>query len=162
MSDTLQNQKQLMKEYKYKINGMKFTVAVGDIVDNEAEVEVNGVSYKVEIDRPAASKVNKKPALSQSGKTNTGAQLNENKVTSKPAATPKTNNPGAIKSPLPGTIMSIAVAVGDEVTIGQKVAVLEAMKMENDIRADKSGKVTKICCAPGDTLLEGSDILILE
>ena len=161
MSDTLQNQKQLMKEYKYKINGMKFTVAVGDIVDNEAEVEVNGVPYKVEIDRPAASKVNKKPALSQSGKTNTGAQLNENKVTSKPA-TPKTNNPGAIKSPLPGTIMSIAVAVGDEVTIGQKVAVLEAMKMENDIRADKSGKVAKICCAPGDTLLEGSDILILE
>ena len=151
-----------MKEYKYKINGMKFTVAVGDIVDNEAEVEVNGVPYKVEIDRPAASKVNKKPALSQSGKTNTGAQLNENKGRSSRAATPKTNNPGAIKSPLPGTIMSIAVAVGDEVTIGQKVAVLEAMKMENDIRADKSGKVAKICCAPGDTLLEGSDILILE
>ena len=42
------------------------------------------------------------------------------------------------------------------------LCILEAMKMENDIRADKSGKVAKICCAPGDTLLEGSDILILE
>lgn len=150
-----------MKEYKYKINGMKFTVAVGDIVDNEAEVEVNGVPYKVEIDRPAASKVNKKPALSQSGKTNTGAQLNENKVTSKPAATPKTNNPGAIKSPLPGTIMSIAVAVGDEVTIGQKVAVLEAMKMENDIHCSTSGVVKKILVGVGDAILEGTDIMII-
>ena len=148
-----------MKEYKYKINGMKFTVAVGDIVDNEAEVEVNGVPYKVEIDRPAASKVNKKPALSQSGKTNTGAQLNENKVTSKPAATPKTNNPGAIKSPLPGTIMSIAVAVGDEVTIGQKVAVLEAMKMENNIDSDRAGVVKSIKVNRGDSVLEG-DVLI--
>ncbi len=57
-----------MKEYKYKINGMKFTVSVGDIVDNEATVEVNGVPYKVELDKKAPQK----PALSQSGQTNHG------------------------------------------------------------------------------------------
>ena len=51
-----------MKEYKYKINGMKFTVAIGDIVDNEATVEVNGVPYKVELERKAPQK----PALSLS------------------------------------------------------------------------------------------------
>ena len=150
-----------MKEYKYKINGMKFTVAVGDITDNEATVEVNGVPYKVELDRPAPSKI-QKPALSQSGKTNTGAQLNENKVTSKPAPVSTAGAAGAIKCPLPGTVMSIDVKVGDQVSVGQKVAVLEAMKMDNDIRSDKSGKVAKICCAPGDALLEGADILILE
>lgn len=150
-----------MKEYKYKINGMKFTVAVGDITDNEATVEVNGVPYKVELDRPATPKI-QKPALSQSGKTNTGAKLNENKVTSKPAPVSTAGAAGAIKCPLPGTVMSIDVKVGDQVTVGQKVAVLEAMKMENDIRADKAGKVAKICCNPGDALLEGADILILE
>lgn len=150
-----------MKEYKYKINGMKFTVGVGDITDNEATVEVNGVPYKVELDRPAAPKI-QKPALSQSGKTNTGAKLNENKVTSKPAHVPAPSSAGAIKCPLPGTVMSIDVKVGDQVTIGQKVAVLEAMKMDNDIRADKAGTVAKICCNTGDALAEGADILILE
>lgn len=40
-----------MKEYKYKINGLKFTVNVGDVIDNEVKVEVNGVPYKVELDK---------------------------------------------------------------------------------------------------------------
>lgn len=141
---------------------MKFTVAVGDIVDNEAKVEVNGVPYKVEIDRPAKQK--QKPALTQSGKTNHGDHIIEKKVqaTSKPAPVVVSGNAGAIKCPLPGTVMSIDVAVGDTVKVGDKVAVLEAMKMENDIRADKAGKVAKICAAPGDALLEGADIIILE
>ncbi len=40
-----------MKEYKYKINGNNYTVAIGDIDDHFAQVEVNGVPYKVELDR---------------------------------------------------------------------------------------------------------------
>ena len=67
-----------------------------------------------------------------------------------------------MKCPLPGTVMSIAVKVGDTVNVGDKVAVLEAMKMENDIRSDKSGTVKTICVNPGDAILEGADILILE
>ncbi len=153
-----------MKEYKYKINGLKFTVAVGDIVDNEACVEVNGVPYKVEIDRPAKQK--QKPALTQSGKTNRGDSIIEKKVssaaTSKPAPVTVSGVAGAIKCPLPGTVMSINVTVGDTVKVGDKVAVLEAMKMENDIRADKAGKVAKICAASGNALPEGADIIILE
>ena len=57
-----------MKEYKYKINGLKFTVSVGDVVDNEVTVEVNGTPYMVELDKAAHAKPSK-PALSQSGKT---------------------------------------------------------------------------------------------
>lgn len=147
-----------MKEYKYKINGMKFTVAVGDIVDNEAHVEVNGVPYKVELDR----KVPQKPALSQSGHTNLGAKpaaVTESKP-AKPAAAP--SNPSAVKSPLPGTIMSIDVKEGDTVNAGDKVAVLEAMKMENDVRTTKGGTVKKIMVSVGDAILEGADIMIIE
>ena len=140
-----------MKEYKYKINGMKFTVSVGDIVDNEATVEVNGIPYKVELD--------KKPALSQSGQTNHGAKP---ATTSKPVKQTIASSPDAVKCPLPGTIMSIAVKEGDTVKKGDKVAVLEAMKMENDIRSDKSGTVKKVLVSVGDTLLEGADIMIIE
>lgn len=148
-----------MKEYKYKINGMKFTVAVGDIVDNEATVEVNGVPYKVELE---PKKTASKPALSQSGQTNMGSTpqaIKESKPV-RPAAGP--SNPSAIKSPLPGTLLSIDVKVGDAIKSGQKVAVLEAMKMENDIRATKAGTVKEILVKAGEAILEGTDIMIIE
>ena len=147
-----------MKEYKYKINGMKFTVAVGDIVDNEATVEVNGVPYKVELEKKKVQK----PALTQSGFTNKGAvpAASVSPKVAKPA--PAASNPAAVKCPLPGTIMSITVKVGDTVKMGDKVAVLEAMKMENDIRTQKAGTVRQILVSPGDTLLEGADIMIIE
>ncbi|MCM1369744.1 MAG: biotin/lipoyl-binding protein [Candidatus Amulumruptor caecigallinarius] len=151
-----------MKEYKYKINGMKFTVSVGDIVDNEAHVEVNGVPYKVELDRKAPQK----PALSQSGHTNPGitaksaaASASEKKPV-KPAA--PAGAASAVKSPLPGTVMSIDVKVGDKVNAGDKVGVLEAMKMENDIRTTTGGTVKQILVSVGDAILEGTDIMIIE
>ena len=145
-----------MKEYKYKINGMKFTVAIGDIVDNEATVEVNGVPYKVELERKAPQK----PALSQPGQTNHGPAA---ATTSKPAPKPVVSGSAeAVKSPLPGTVMSIEVKVGDTVKAGDKVGVLEAMKMENDIRTVKGGTVKQILVNVGDAILEGTDIMIIE
>lgn len=148
-----------MKEYKYKINGTKFTVSVGDIIDNETTVEVNGVPYKVELERKTIGKP-QKPALSQSGHTNHGPAVITN---SKPGPKPvQASNAEAIKSPLPGTIMSISVKEGDVIKTGDKVAVLEAMKMENDIRSDKSGTVQKIMVNVGDAILEGSEIMIIK
>ncbi|MGN0236811.1 MAG: biotin/lipoyl-containing protein [Lepagella sp.] len=148
-----------MKEYKYKINGMKFTVVVGDISDNEATVEVNGVPYKVELDQKKKAGP-QKPALSQSGHTNHGAAAATN---TKPAPRPVVaGNAEAVKSPLPGTVMSITVKVGDVVKSGDKVGVLEAMKMENDIRTTKGGTVKQILVNAGDAILEGTDIMIIE
>lgn len=135
---------------------MKFTVGVGDIIDNEVTVEVNGVPYKVELERKAPQK----PALSQSGQTNHGPAT---VTTSKPAPKPVVpTGADAVKCPLPGTINSITVKVGDTVKSGDKVAVLEAMKMENDIRTMKAGTVKQILVNVGDTLLEGADIMIIE
>ena len=135
---------------------MKFTVVVGDIVDNEATVEVNGVPYKVELDRKAPQK----PALSQSGQTNHGPAA---ATTSRPAPKPApTGSAEMVKSPLPGTVMSIDVKVGDTVKAGDKVGVLEAMKMENDIRTVKGGTVKQILVNVGDAILEGTDIMIIE
>lgn len=147
-----------MKEYKYKINGMKFTVNVGDIVDNEATVEVNGVPYKVELDKKTPAK--QKPALAQSGQTNPGPVA---PVASKPAPKPAVpSHPDAIKSPLPGTVISVNVKVGDAVKTGDKVGVLESMKMENDLRSSKDGVVKQILVSAGDTVQEGDDLMIIE
>lgn len=145
-----------MKEYKYKINGLKFTVSVGDVIDNEVNVEVNGTPYKVEIDKAAPQK----PALSQSGKT---AGISGNVTKSSPSPKPVVTGPATtVKSPLPGTIMSISVKVGDIVKSGDTVCVLEAMKMENDIKTTSGGKIQKILVNVGDAILEGTDIMIIE
>lgn len=148
-----------MKEYKYKINGMKFTVNVGDIIDNEATVEVNGVPYKVELDKKAPQKP-QKPALAQSGQTNHGAAA---AVSSKPTPRPaEPRRADAIKSPLPGVILTINVKVGDNVKAGDKVCVIESMKMENDIRSPKDGEVKQIFVSVSDPVQEGDDLLVIE
>ena len=67
-----------------------------------------------------------------------------------------------MEAPLPGKVLEICVKVGDSVKAGQKIAVLEAMKMENDIVSDHAGVVREIAVAEGDTLQEGQTILIVE
>lgn len=146
-----------MKEYKYKINGMKFNVEVGDVEDNHVEVVVNGTHYSVELEKESkvSPKINAaKPAAAAAPKTASGE-----KVISKPAASTGSGN--AIKAPLPGTIMSISVKEGDTVNAGDTVCVLEAMKMENDVKASKGGTVQKILVGVGDSVLEGNDIMII-
>lgn len=146
-----------LKEYKYKINGTKFTVGVGDITDNTVHVEVNGVPYEVEIDKEAKTVsepgIMKRPAAAP--RTETGEKV---------IATPEVPKGGAsaVKSPLPGTITTISVKAGDQVKTGDTVCVLEAMKMENNVHSQVSGTVTKILVNPGDSVLEGADIMIIE
>ena len=144
-----------MKEYKYKINGNNYTVAVGDIDNNIAQIEVNGVPYKVELDRPApaAVKVNT-PRPSAAPRTATGEKV----IASKPAAAGK----GSVVAPLPGVVISVNVKVGDTVKASDTVVMLEAMKMENAIRAGRDGKVTAVNVAPGDSVLQDAPLITLE
>ena len=135
-----------MKQYKYKINGNLYNVTVNDVEDNIANVEVNGTSYKVELDKPV--KAAPKPVT-------------------RPAAAPITKQPTAskkdgVKSPLPGVILDIKVKEGDTVKRGQTIIILEAMKMENNINANKDGKVAEIKVNKGDSVLEGTDLVIIE
>lgn len=140
-----------MKEYKYKINGQEYKVAVGDIENNIAEVSVNGTTYKVELEQAAApAPVVKSVKPAAAPRTEAGT-----KVVAKPAA-------GAVKAPLPGVILDLKVNVGDTVAAGDTVVILEAMKMENNIHADKGGVVKSICVNKGDSVLEGADLLIIE
>ncbi|KGL47157.1 biofilm PGA synthesis protein PgaD [Porphyromonas gulae] len=143
-----------MKEYKYKINGNEYSVVINSIEDGLADIEVNGTPYKVEIltEKKKASK----PAIKRP--TVTAASVAAAPVV--PAASAGGQGTG-VKSPLPGVILDVCVQVGDEVKIGQKVAVLEAMKMENNINADRDGKIVAVKVNKGDSILEGSDIVII-
>ena len=149
-----------LKEYNYKINGIKFSVKVGDAVDNKVHVEVNGVPYTVELDKaPVAKKT-----ISQPIKSPQRAPRKESgeKIISAPAAAPAPASGYVIKAPLPGTIMSFSVKVGDEVKPGDTVCVLEAMKMENDVHTPKGGKVKEILAKIGDAVPQDGSIMVLE
>jgi len=145
-----------MKEYKYTINGNKYNVTIGDIEENIAHVEVNGVPYTVEMEKaPAAPKKVVRPVVAAAAPA--AAAAPEPAKVSRPAG-----GKSGIKSPLPGVILQIKVNVGDQVKRGQVLMVLEAMKMENNIPSDRDGKVVAINVSKGDSILEGTDLIVIE
>lgn len=140
-----------MKEYKCKINGNDYTVAVGDIDNNVAHVEVNGVAYNVELDMPQKKSA---PTIKRVVVTDDA-----------PAAPKAAANVAAgdfvIASPLPGVIKEINVKEGQAVKAADVVCILEAMKMGNEIHAGKDGVVKSINVAKEDSVLEGTTIMVI-
>lgn len=143
-----------MKQFKYTINGNVYNVSVNKVEDTIAEVEVNGTPYKVEMDKPAKKQVVTLKRPAQAPTTSTGAPVVSRPTSSSVAA-------GAVKSPLPGVILELKCKVGDTVKRGQTLLVLEAMKMENSINADREGKIIEIKVNKGDSVLEGNDLVII-
>lgn len=139
-----------MKNYKFKINGKDYDVTVGEAEGKMLSVNVNGADYQVELENaPAAAPVQAAPAAKAAP------------AAAAPAA-PKAAGAGVtVKSPLPGIIISVDVKEGQAVKRGQKVAVIEAMKMENEILAESDGTVTAVHTRKGDSVLEGADIVTI-
>ena len=141
-----------MKTYKMKINGNNYEVAVKDVNGQNVEVEVNGKAYSVELaEQPKAEK----PVMARPSAAPAAAP---SPAPSRPAA----GAAGATKSPLPGTVLSVNVTVGQAVKAGDVALVLEAMKMENNINCGKDGVVKAIYVQKGDNVLEGADLLLIE
>jgi biotin carboxyl carrier protein len=138
-----------MKKYKFTIRGNQYDVHLKDIEDNIAELDVNGTIYEVEIHGEV--KTTKTPTLIRKpvekmpgeGQIKKSASSGKHKVT----------------APLPGTILKINVTVGDVVTEGQNLMIMEAMKMENQIQTSKGGEITSIKVNVGDSVLQ-DDVLI--
>ena len=142
-----------MSNYKFKISGKEYNVTIGEIENKIAKVNVNGTDYEVELENqpvaaPAAAPVAAAPAAQAAP------------AAAAPAAKPA--GPGVkVTSPLPGVIIEVSVKEGQAVKAGQKVAVIEAMKMENEIAATQDGTVTAIHVAKGDSVLEGADVVTI-
>lgn len=144
-----------MKNYNYKINGNSYKVGIGDIDNGIAQVEVNGIPYKVELEQKSAPVTVVKTARPSAAPRTTSGE----KIISKPSVAAGASS---VKAPLPGVVVQITVNVGDTVKAADTVAVLEAMKMENAIHAGRDGKVASIDVKPGDSVLEGTSIITLE
>ncbi len=143
-----------MKKFNFKINGNDYNVHIRSVEGSSAEIEVNGTKYEVEIEKKLAQPITPK-LVRERAVPSTDADKQVAK-TSKPA--PKS---GGIKSPLPGTILEVFVREGDTVKMGDKLLVLEAMKMENKIDADKQGVIKEVKVRPGDTVMEGDILLVI-
>jgi biotin carboxyl carrier protein len=164
-----------MKQYSFKINGKEYNVAIGEADGKMLTVNVNGADYQVELNQEiagqagndampgSASSVMPGSASSVMPGSASSAMPGSDRAsqTAAPAA-PKAAGAGqTVKSPLPGIIISVDVKEGQAVKRGQKVAVIEAMKMENDILAECDGTVTAIHARKGDSVLEGADIVTI-
>ena len=142
-----------MKEYKYKIKGVPYEVKINSVEENIAKVEVNGVEFEVELEKPVAAPKPVVRAVAAPVKTIEAPKAAQEAV---PAGVT------AVKAPLPGTAIDIKVAVGDTVKKGQTIVILEAMKMENNIDSERDGKITAIKVKKGDSVMEGSVLVTIE
>ena len=138
---------------KYTINGTEYNVAVNSVTFDSAEVVVNGVTYQVKIENSRGADSVSMPAEPQISEEPVKADV--------PDAVAATGVGRAVNSPLPGVIVGIKVKVGDKIKAGQVVAILEAMKMENEIQSEYDGTVISINASQGDSVLEGAPIVMV-
>ena len=146
-----------MKTYKFKINGKDYDVTIGEAEGKMLQVNVNGADYQVELKNAPAS-APAAPAAAPAA----AAPAAATPAPAAPAAPKAPTGAGEkVNSPLPGVIVEVSVKEGQAVKSGQKVAVLEAMKMENEISAPKDGTITAIHVNKGDSILEGAPIVTI-
>ena len=149
-----------MNKYQYKVQGVDYDLDIEEVEGNLAKVSVNGIQFEVELKRPINPvHAIKKPKVAAPKPAAPAPAPAAAPVAAAPAAAPGSGNP--VKAPLPGTISSISVKVGDQVNVGDTVLVLEAMKMQNNIEAEYAGTVTSIVVNPGDSVMEGAVLLTI-
>ena len=151
-----------MKKYSLKINGNQYEVKIDDVneASTEARVVVNGIKYDVEIEG-ATARATSKPAV-VAAPAATGLSVKPvTPIASKPAAAPAVSGL-KVTCPLPGTVIAVKVKEGDTVSAGQTLVVLEAMKMENNIDAERGGVVKSVNVQAGATVMDGEVLLVIE
>jgi biotin carboxyl carrier protein len=139
-----------MTEYHFEINGSTYRVKVKESRAGHAVVEVNGTDYRVDIKTPAAEPSQTVPTA----------------VPAPQPVTPKSASAGAtvvmedgiVRAPLPGVIRKLLRKTGDTVEADQAVMVLEAMKMENEIKAPAAGTIAELFVVEGDSVNTGDDL----
>ncbi len=144
-----------MREYKLALNGNNYTVNITSVTDDEVVAEVNGETHVVSI------KAIKK--IGDGGLVALPEPVASGQPSLSPAVQPQTGailaKAGMIVSPIPGHILEVCVVEGDKVLAGQKVLVLEAMKLENAITCEAAGVVKKILVSAGDAVTHGQNMI---
>jgi len=140
----------MVKKYNVKVNGKSYEVEVEEIASNTTTSNIN-------------SKDNTKESHSNSLQqpTKTEQTSNRSKPINEPNSEVTKNNASqsSIDAPMSGLVIDVKVKKGDRVNTGDKLLILEAMKMENDIVSDINGIVDEVHCKKGDNV-ETGEILI--
>ena len=151
-----------MNKYQYKVQGVDYEVEIEEVEGNIAKVNVNGIPFEVELQKPINAA--KHPTMARP-KVEAPKPVAAAPVAAAPAAAAQPAAPAGagapVKAPLPGTVTEIKVQQGQQVNVGDVVLVLEAMKMQNNIEAEYAGTVTSITVKPGDTVMEGAVLMTI-
>ncbi len=140
-----------MATWNIQIDGQAFAVDVQSLEAGYATVMVDGESYDVRWDEPEGAAPVVTPAAASTRIAAPAA----------PAPAPRSAGAGAgvVVSPLPGLVLELLVKAGDQVTQGQVVVKIEAMKMANEIRSPVAGTISEVMVRTGDTVDEGAHLL---
>lgn len=151
-----------MSKYQYKVQGVDYEVEIQEVEGNIAKVNVNGIPFEVELQQPINAAKHPTIVKPKVEAPKPAAQTVAPAAAAAPVQAAAPAGAGtALKAPLPGTISSINVKVGDTVAVGDVVIVLEAMKMQNNIEAENAGTVTSITVNQGDSVMEGAVLLTI-
>ena len=163
-----------MRRYRITIGDKAFEVEIVTVRGDEARVLVNGRPYEVKFASltgavpspapiPGAPKpvTPPKPASPAPPSPRKAAPVPHKPGKAAPPA-PTPGDLGMVLAPMPGSVLDVLVKVGDRVQAGDTVAKLEAMKMENDIRASISGVITEVMVKKGDIVAVGDVLLVIS
>ncbi len=141
-----------MRRYELEINDERLTVTVREFTAERAELEIDGALYTVKVgdvvteglerSREAPVRPTKRLAAAPEAKAAGGPE-------------------GEVTAPIPGQVLEIKVSEGDEVSVGQPLVVMEAMKMENIVAAHRAGTIGKILVNTGDAVAQGDGLLVI-
>ena len=148
----LLNELKTSKPFLVKVNGRVYEVELDEFKENASFfVRVNNKPYKVRYEiakiSPKLTRV-REPTLPLPRK--------------QPLNKPIPGKENAVTAPMPGIVVLLKVKIGDHVTLGQPVCILEAMKMENEITASKAGVVKEIHVQEGSGVSQGQPIITIE
>jgi biotin carboxyl carrier protein len=138
-----------MKNFKFRINSNNYKVDIKSHEGNVIDLEVNGTSYSVQMKEEI--KKTKTPTLIRAASKRPSEPLKVNPSSSKTT----------IVAPIPGVVLSIDVKIGDTLKVGDRMLVLEAMKMENNIVCEKAGTITAIKVSVGQQVLQNEVMIEL-
>lgn len=136
-----------MRRLKVKVGDRWYTVEVGDLKGSSVQVLVDGEPVRVDLDN-----------LRSEGKLSSG----DAPQATAPTPSTQSRSRNLVRAPMPGMILSIDVRVGERVSAGSKVCVLEAMKMEQVLLAPEDGEVKAVHVQQGQNVTIGETIIELD
>lgn len=145
------------RRYKITVDGTDHDVEVSGVESSPIRVKVDGVDYDVELPNSPVRELSAAPSVKPGGVSRSTRSTTQDRPTPTPG--PSANTMTAV---MPGRILSVPVSVGDTVSRGDLICVIEAMKMEQQIGATRDGTISMVHVSDGDTVSHGQILVEFE